>query len=84
MRPVQQDSLVWDGERNDSDLRHQVAELPSIHEICLKDVPIREHLEGDLAALAEKELLRCLSNATQYCDKDAWTYVGMEDDTQAP
>jgi len=40
-----------------------LSELPSIHEVCTKEVSAKEFVEADVLALAEPEFLRCVANA---------------------
>lgn len=56
-------------------------ELPSIHEISMKDVATKEYIEPDVLAIAGPEFLRCVANAIHFTDQDAWTHAGTEDDT---
>ena len=55
--------------------------LPSLDDICFRQVVTKEFLEPEILAAAETEFLRCVSNASQYVDKDAWSHVGTPSDT---
>jgi hypothetical protein len=56
-------------------------ELPTLEEICLRDCATREWLEPELFAVAEPEFLRCVTNAVEYNDNDAWAFERGEADT---
>ena len=57
-------------------------ELPSLHDICSWESSIREHLEPELLAIAEKEFLRCIDNAIRFSEDRAWDFIGTDRDTE--
>ena len=50
--------------------------LPSLEDICSRQVVTKEYLEPEILAAAESEFLRCVSNAAQFVDKEAWDHIG--------
>ena len=58
-----------------------LSELPSMDGICARVQITKEYVEHDVLALAEPEFLRCVANAAHFHDKDAFTFVGTDEDT---
>ena len=56
-------------------------ELPPMDEVCGWVQITKEYVEHDVLALAEPEFLRCVANAARFHDKDAFTFIGTDEDT---